>query len=122
MRKNPRKYWQKREIKEISTKGKTIQIKQTFQNNDRKFYKQLGGHDTKTYQQPEAKETERFWTKICQPKKHNQKGEWKNTMTRALEGLEEGAKGEIHIELHTKTLKRYQTGKHQAMIEYMDSE
>ena len=36
----------------------------TFQNNERKFYQPLGGVDIKTYQQPDAKETERFWTKI----------------------------------------------------------
>ena len=30
----------------------------TFQNNERKFYQQFGGSDTKTYQQPDAKETE----------------------------------------------------------------
>ena len=32
----------------------------TFQNNERKFYQQLGGDDTKTYQKPKAEETERF--------------------------------------------------------------
>ena len=63
----------------------------TFQNNERKFYQQLGRHDTKTYQQPDARETERFWTKIWQPKKHNEKAEWINDMTRELEGLEEGS-------------------------------
>ena len=42
-------------------------------------------------------------------------------MTRELEGLEEGPKAEIHIELLQKTLKRYQTGKRQDMMEYMDS-
>ena len=39
-----------------------------FQNNERNFFPKLGGHDTKIYQQPDAKETERFWTKIWQPK------------------------------------------------------
>ena len=32
----------------------------TFQNNERKFYQQLREDDAKTYQQPDAKETERF--------------------------------------------------------------
>ena len=45
-------------------KGTQEKIKQyrrnrRFQNNERKFYQQLGD-DTKTYQQPDAKETERF--------------------------------------------------------------
>ena len=66
----------------------------------------MGGHDTKTYQQPNAKETEQFWTKIWQPKKHNEKVEWINDMTRELEGFEEGPKVEIHIELLKKTLKK----------------
>ena len=32
------------------------------------FYQQLRGSHAKTYQQPDAKETERFWTKIWRPK------------------------------------------------------
>ena len=42
-------------------------------------------------------------------------------MTRELEGLEEGPKAEIHIDLLKTTLKTYQNGKHQSMMEYMDS-
>ena len=64
----------------------------------------------KTYQQPDANETERFWTKIWQPKKYNEKGGWINNMMRELEGIEKGPKGEIYIKLLKKTLKRYQTG------------
>ena len=66
----------------------------------------MGGHDPKTYQQPDTRETERFWTKIWQPKKHNEKAEWINDMTRELEGLEEGLKAEIHMDLLRKTLKK----------------
>ena len=42
-------------------------------------------------------------------------------MTKELEGLEEGPKAEIRIDLLKKSIKKYQIGKHQAMIEYMDS-
>ena len=117
---------QKVPAKEERLKSKTKQKGKTkqnwaFQNNERKFYQQLGGHETKRYQQPDAKESEQFWTKIWQLKKHNEKAEWINDMTRELKGLEEGSKAEIHIELLKKTLKRYQTGKRQAMMEYMDS-
>ena len=42
-------------------------------------------------------------------------------MTRELKGLEEGPKAEIHIHLLKTKLKIYQIGKHQAMMEYMDS-
>ncbi len=40
-----------------------------------KFYQQVGGDDTNTYQQPDARETEQFWSKIWQPRKHNKKAE-----------------------------------------------
>ena len=99
-----------------------------FLKQRKKFYQQLGGDDTKTYQQPDAKETERFWTKIWQPKKkkkqkkqkqkknHNEKTEWINNITRELEGLEKGLKAEIHFDLLKTILKKYQTGKRQAMV------
>ena len=77
----------------------------TFQNYERKFYQQLGGDETKTYQQPNSKETERFWTKIWQLKNHDKKDAWINNMARELEGLEKVPKAEIHIELLKKTLK-----------------
>ena len=84
----------------------------------------LGGDDNKTYQQPDAKETQRFWTNIWQPKKHNEKAEWINNMTRELEGLEEGPKAEIQTNLFKTTphLKKYQTRKRQAMMEYRVSD
>ena len=81
----------------------------------------MGRGDTKTYQQLDARETERFWTEIWQPRKHNEKVEWINNMTKELEGLEEGPKGELHIDLLITTLKKFQTGKRQAIMEYMDS-
>ena len=42
-------------------------------------------------------------------------------MTKELEGLEEGPKAEINVDLLKTTLKKYQIGKRQAMMEYMDS-
>ena len=39
-------------------------------------------------------------------KKHNEKSEWMNNMTRKLEGLEEGPKAEIHTDLLKTTLKK----------------
>ena len=62
----------------------------------------MGGSDTKTYQQPDAKETERFGAKIWEPKKHNENAEWINNTTRELDGLEEGPKIEIHFDLLKK--------------------
>ena len=66
----------------------------------------MEGSETKTYQQPDIKETERFWTKIWQPKKHKENAEWINNITRELHGLEEGPKMEIHVDLLKTTLKR----------------
>ena len=59
-------------VKRYRQRVKQYRQNRTFQNNERKFYQQMGGSDTKTYQQPDIKETERFWTKIWQPKKHNE--------------------------------------------------
>ena len=75
-----------RRLKRYRQSGKQYWHNRTFQNNQRKFYQ----HD--------AKETERFWTKIWQPKKHNENAEWINTITRELVRLEKGPKTEIHID------------------------
>ena len=52
------------------------------------------------------KKTERFWTKIWQPKQYHEKAVWINLITRELEQLEEGAKAEIHNDLLRTTLKK----------------
>ena len=93
-------------LKRYRQRVKQYRQNRTFQNNERKFYQQLGGSDTKTYQQQDAKETERFWTKIWEPKKHNENAEWINNITRELDGLEEDPKMEIHVDLLKITLKR----------------
>ena len=41
----------RQQVKKYSQSG-------TFQNNQRKFYPQLGGNDTKTYQQPDIRKTD----------------------------------------------------------------
>ena len=63
----------------------------------------MGGSDTKTYQQLDAKETERFWTKIWQPKRQRKCCMDKQYFKRTKE---EGPKTEIHINLLKTTLKR----------------
>ena len=50
-------------------------------------------------------------------KKNYGKAEWINNATNELEGLEEGSKAEIHIDLLKTTLQKYQTGKRQTMME-----
>ena len=76
--------------------------------------------DTKTYQQPDARETERFWTKIWQPRKHKEKAEWINNMTKELEGSKKARKRK-YKSIYSKQHKKYQTGKRLAMMEYMVS-
>ena len=93
-------------LKRYRQRVKQYRQNRTFQKNERKFYQQLGGWDMKTYQQPDIKETERFWTKIWQPMKHKKNAEWINNITRELEGVEEGSKMEIHVDLLKTTLKR----------------
>ena len=63
-----------------------------------------GGNGTKTYLQPDARETEQFWTKIWQRRGHNKKAEWINNMTKELV-FEESLKAEIRIDLLKTTLK-----------------
>ena len=101
----PENTGQRRKIKEISTKGKTIQTKQDIPKQRKEILSTMGG-GTKAYQQPDAKETERFWAKIWEPKKHHENAEWINNITRELEGLEEGPEMEIHVDLLKTTLKR----------------
>ena len=92
-------------LKRYRQRVKPYRQNRTFQNNERKFYQLLGGSDMKTYQQPDAKETELFWTKIWEPKKHNENSELINNITRELDGLEEGPKMEILVDLLKTTRK-----------------
>ena len=61
--------------------------------------------DTKIYQNPDTGEEEQFCSKIWKPKEHNKKSEWISNMIKVLEGIEEGPKAEIHIDLLRTTLK-----------------
>ena len=42
-------------LKRYRKRVKQYRQNRTFQNNERKFYQQLGGSDTKTYQQPDVR-------------------------------------------------------------------
>ena len=77
-----------------------------MQNNERKFYQQLGGDEMKTYQPPDVKETKQFGQKYGN-QKHNEKPEWIKNMTIEQEGLEESLKVEMHIDLLKKTLNKF---------------
>ena len=92
-------------LKRYRQRVKQYRQNRTLQNNERKFYQQLGEDNSKTYQQPDAKEAELFWKEIWQPKEHNRKAEWLNNMSKELQGLEEGSKMEIYVDLLKTTLK-----------------
>ena len=62
-------------IKKIR-QSKTIQTKQDIPKQRKKFYQQVVGDGTKTYQQPDTKEAKQFWRKIWQPREDNKKAEW----------------------------------------------
>ena len=47
-------------LKRYRQRVKQYRQNMTFQNNERKFYQQLGGDGTKTYQQPNTKEIEQL--------------------------------------------------------------
>ena len=67
------------------------------------------------------KKPNHFGPNMATRKKHNEKVESINNITREQEGFEEDAKAEIHTDLLKITFKKYQTGKRQAMMEYMVS-
>ena len=71
----------------------------------RQIPSRVGGDDTKTYQQPNARETEQFWTKLWQPRERDKKAECISSMIKEFEGLGEGLKAKIHIDLLRITLK-----------------
>ena len=48
------------------------------------------------HQQPDARETEQFWSKLWQPREHNKKAEWINNIAKELE-LEEVPKAEYTL-------------------------
>ena len=60
----------RRKINYKFTKGKTIETKQDILKQRKKFCLQVGGDDTKTYQQPDAREAEQIWSKGWQQTEH----------------------------------------------------
>ena len=54
---------ERKKIKKILRQSDIIQTKQDIQSNEKKFYQQVGGDGTKTYQQRDAKEANQFGAK-----------------------------------------------------------
>ena len=84
-----------------------------FQNNGRKFYKQVGLESTKVYQRLDAKEAKQFWSKIWKRGEHNRKTELINNM--------EKKDARTRSNTQSNTQKKYQVRKCQTMTAYVDS-
>ena len=112
----PESTGEKGRSKRYQQRVKQYRQNRAFQNNERKFYQQLGVYD-KNIPTTGCKRNRTFLDRSMATKKYKVKAEWINNMTRELKGLEEGPKSEIHIDL-LKTTQKYQTGKHQATMEY----
>ena len=118
-----------RQFEEINQKvlGKEGKLKRyrkyrqnkTFQNNEKKFYQQVVLDGTKTYQQPDARETKQFWSKIWQPRE-DKKSRMDKQHRKRVKRLEEGPKVKIHIYLLKTLLEKCQIRKCQAMMAIMD--
>ena len=100
-------------LKRYRPRLKQYRQDRTFQNNERKFCQQLGGDNTKNIPTTVSQRNRTILDEniATKKKKHNERAEWINNMTRELEGFEEGPKAEIHIDLLRTTLKKISNGK-----------
>ena len=91
----------------------------TFQNNEKEFYQQVGwmyeGMPTTGWQGNKT-----ILGKIWERKEHNRKTEWISKIGKELEGIEEGPKARIHLDLLRAILKK-RSRKRPAMMAYMDT-
>ena len=94
-----------RKIKDISTKGKTIQTKQDILKQRKKILSTTGRRWHENIPTTGCKRNRMILDKNTTIKKHDEKPEWMNNRTSELEGLEEGPKAEIHTDLLKMTLK-----------------
>ena len=98
--------------KAVNTRIRKLSSNKKIFHESSKMYiealKNCGFKEEFTYLEPKKINNNNDNNKIWQPKKHNEKAEWINNMTKELEGLQEGTKAEIHIHLLKST---YQTGK-----------
>ena len=94
---------ERRKITEILTKGKNIQIKQKIPKQQKKILSTTERRWHKNIPTTRCKRNRKILDEYISTKKHNEKAEWINDMTRELE--HGGPKAKIHIDL-LKTLKK----------------
>ena len=92
-------------LKRCRERTKQYRQNKKLQNNERIFYQQVRVGRVKSYQQPDANEAKRFWSKVCEWKDHNKKSEWINIIEKELWILEEGLKVKIYPNSPKTTLK-----------------
>ena len=108
------------QLQEINQKGRLKRYQQRVNNTDKTGHsKTTKENSINNWEEITRKHTSNwtqkkpndFGRKYGNGKKGNEKTEWINNMTRELEGLEEGLKAEIHIDLLKTTLKKMSIGK-----------
>ena len=92
----PKNTSKRRKTEKVPRQDYTIWTKQDIPKQRKKLFQQLEGEWAKPYQQPDAKEARRFWSKISERRDHNKKAEWINNMETELRMLEESPQVNIH--------------------------
>ena len=104
-------------LKRYRDRIKQYRQNRTFQNNERKFYPQVGGKITKINPQLNSSEAKQFWSKIWEPRDHSRTTKWINRK-KEMRGLEESPKINKHLDSLRATLKKipnWKTADHDGM-------
>ena len=121
---NPESTGERWKIKEISTKGKTIQTKQNIVKRRRTILSTAGGRWHENIPTTRCKRNWTIWTKIWQPpppKEKQRKGRKDKLYDKRIRRAQRRPQsGNTHWFTQNDT-KKYQTGKRLAMMEYVVS-
>ena len=112
---------EKRKIKKIPRQGKTIQTKKDIPKQRKKIQTAVWGRWYEDIPTTGFKGSKTILVQNMATKRTLQKAEWISNTGKELGELEEGSKAKVHINSLRVTKKKCQTGKHQAMIAYIDS-
>ena len=110
---------ERRKIKEISTKGKTIQTKQ-HSKTKKKFYHKCE-EMTRKYINHRMQEKLNVFGLNYGNQENNEKAQWLSNFTKELEGHEEQPESRNIHRFIQNNIKRYQIVKFLAMMKYVDS-
>ena len=93
----------RRKTKKIPKQDQTIHQKRTFQNNERKFYEQLGRERAKTVHEKDAREAKRFWNTVLEGRDHNKEVKWIDSMEKELQIVGKSLRW-IYTSIHSEWL------------------